>query len=167
MSKKYHVRLSESERKYLQEEQSEKATPKSIRKRCNVLLLADENAGTVATQEEISIRCGVSDVTVYNVIKDCATQGVEYCMRRRVHEVPPNPPIVTGEKEARIVALACGSAPKGHSRWTVRLLAEKIVELEIMDRVSYETVRTVLKKHSLDLTKTNNGAYQHGTAQNL
>lgn len=152
MNRKYHVRLSDEERRSIQEMMSAEETPESIQKRCNILLHVDESAGKPATQEEIAVRCGVSDVTVYHVIQDCAMYGVEYCLRRRKHEVPPNPPIVTGEKEARIVALACGPAPKGRSRWTVRLLAEKVVELGIMDAISHETVRTTLKKRSLSLT---------------
>ena len=88
MNRKYHVRLSEKERRYVQEIKNEEATPESIRKRCDVLLQADESVGKPATQEEISIRCGVCDITVYTVVKDCDTQGVEYCLRRRKHERP-------------------------------------------------------------------------------
>ena len=113
MNKKYHVRLSESERKTVQEEMGEGKTPKTIRKRCNILLQADETLGKPATQEEISKRCGVSDVTVYQTVKDYDTQGLAYVLRRREHEQPPRKRIVTGEKEARIVALACGEAPRG------------------------------------------------------
>ena len=152
MNRKYHVRLTKEDRIHLQEHQSDIGIPKSIRKRCNVLLMADENAGIPPSQEEISVRCGVSDVTVYSLIKACDIHGVSYCLRRRAHNSPPNPPIVTGEKEARIVALACGAAPEGRSRWTLRLLSEKVVELEIMKSISYETIRSILKKHNLNLT---------------
>lgn len=152
MKQKYHVRLTAKERKTAQEIMAGEKTSKTVRKRCNVLLQADESAGKPPTQEEIAIRCGVSDVTVYTVIKEYDTQGIEYCLRKRIHAMPPNPPIVTGEKEARIVALACGEAPEGRSRWTVRLLAEKVVELGIMASVSHETIRTTLKKRNLDLT---------------
>ena len=152
MNRKYHIRLSEAERMAIQKVMTTQKTPESIRKRCNVLLQMDESAGKPATQDETAVRCGVSNVTVYHVIQDCAVYGVDYCLRRRKHKVPPNPPIVTGEKEARIIALACGPAPEGRSRWTVRLLAEKVVELKIMDAVSHETIRTTLKKQSLSLT---------------
>lgn len=151
MNRKYHVKLSTGERNSIQEIMDDQATSTIRRKRCNILLHADERAGKPPTQEEISIRCGVSDVTVYKVIKEYDTQGMEYCLRRRTHATPPNPPIVTGEKEARIVALACGSAPEGRARWTVRLLAEKVIELGIMETVSHETIRTTLKKRSLSL----------------
>ena len=151
MNRKYDIQLSENERKGIQEMMTAAKTPKGIRNRCNVLLQADENAGRTATHAEIMVRCGVSDVTVYTIIKEYATQGVEYCLRRRHTVTSPNPPIVTGEKVARIVALACGAAPEGRSRWSLRLLAEKVVSLEIMDAVSHATIRTTLKKHNLSL----------------
>lgn len=151
MKRKYHINLSEEEREEILELLNGAATPRYIRNRCNVLVHADENAGMPPTQAEIALRCGVSDVTVYTVVKEYSMQGMKYCLRRRKHVTPPNPPIVTGEKEARIVTLACGSAPEGRSRWTVRLLAEKVVELGIMDAVSHETIRTTLKKHNLSL----------------
>jgi len=91
--------MNEDERKRVQTELHDAATPKSIKKRCNVLLMADESAGTPPTHEEIAVRCGVSDVTVYNLVKEYATKGLETCLRRRTHKTPPNPPIVTGEKE--------------------------------------------------------------------
>jgi len=76
---------------------------------------------------------------------------MEYALTFK-HTKANNPPIVTGDVEARIVALACGKAPDGFARWTVRLLTEKIVELNILEEVSRETVRTTLKKHDLSLT---------------
>jgi transposase len=152
MKGKYHVNLNEEERCAIQGKMNSEETAATVRKRCNILLHADESAGKPPTQEEISVRCGVSDVTVYTTIKEYDTQGMEYCLRKRIHKTPPNPPIVTGEKEARIVALACGKAPEGRSRWTVRLLAEKVIELGIMETVSHETIRNTLKKHSSSLT---------------
>lgn len=152
MNRKYHVRLSEKERAKIQEHLNSRETPQGIRKRCSVLLQADESIGKPLSYEEMSQRIGVSDVTVYNVIKEYATQGLLYSLRRRHPATPPNPPIVSGEKEARIVALACGAAPEGRTRWTVRLLAEKVVELGIMEAVSHETIRTTLKKRNLNLT---------------
>lgn len=151
MKQKYHVTLSESDRFQLLKKASDSKTTKSIRKRCNVLLQADESVGKVATQKEIAIRCGVCPDTVHILMKDFNIHGLDYCLRECIRETPSNPPIVTGEKEARIIALACGSAPDGRSRWTVRLLAEKVVELNIMETVSHETIRTTLKKHNLSL----------------
>jgi transposase len=152
VNRKYHVTLSENVRTEIQNILNETTTPKNIRKRCNVLLMADETAGKVPTQEEIAVRCGVSDVTVYKLVKEYATQGIATCLRRRTHKNPPNPPIVTGEKEARIIALACGEPPEGFARWSIRLLRDKVVELQIVDSIGRETIRTTLKKHNLSLT---------------
>ena len=152
MNKKYGVRLSEAERKQVAKILNGAETRPWYRKRANVLLMADESAGKPMTQEEIAARCGVSDVTVYHTIRDYCERGFDYTLHFQKWEKPPRPAIITGEKEARIIALACGEAPKGFSRWTVRLLTEKVVELSIMPEVSRETIRRVLKKRSLSLT---------------
>ena len=150
MNKKYTVALSKEERLLIFETADADNTPKTIRKRCNILLLADTSVGKPIVQEEMAIRCGVSDVCVYQTVKDYCIQGLSYVLRRREHENPPRKPVVTGEDEARIIALACGEPPEGFSRWTVRLLTQRIVELQIVPTIGRETVRTTLKKHSLN-----------------
>ena len=152
MDKKYVVELSESERLLIFETVDSKSTPKTVRKRCNVLLLADTSVGRPMIQDEIAARCGVSDVCVYQTVKDYCQKGLEYVLRRREHEEPPRKPIITGEDEARIIALACGEPPDGCARWSVRLLTNRIVELAIVPSIGRETVRTTLKKHNLSLT---------------
>jgi len=151
MNQKYVVTLSPSQRSEIQQVTNGKSVSKTIRKRGNILLLADDGAGKPMKQAEIALRCGVTSATVYNTIRDYCTNGVEYTLKFKRTKTT-NPPIVTGDTEARIVALACGEPPKGFSRWTVRLLTEKVVELHILERVSRETVRTTLKKHNLSLT---------------
>ena len=151
MQRKYIVELTNEERLLIFQTVDGKTTPKTIRRRCNVLLLADTAVGKPIIQEEIALRCGISDVCVYQTIKDYCLNGLEYVLRRREHKNPPRKPIVTGEDEARIIALACGEPPKGRSRWTVRLLTERIIELEIVPTIGRESVRTVLKKHNLSL----------------
>jgi len=152
MNKKYTVELSKEERKQIFAVLDATETPKTIRKRCNVLLLADASAGKPIVQEEMAIRCGVSDVCVYQTIKDYCLSGLTHVLRRREHEKPPRTPIVCGEDEARIIALACGEPPEGFSRWSIRLLTERIIELKIVPSIGRETVRTTLKKHNLSLT---------------
>jgi len=88
---------------------------------------------------------------VYQTIKDYNLKGLDYVLRRRTHANPPRKPVVGGEDEARIVALACGDSPEGYSRWTVKLLTARILELEIVPSIGRETVRQVLKKHNLSL----------------
>lgn len=152
MNKKYVVRLSEKEKKFAQEILNSKKTAVGYKKRANVLLLLDESVGKPATQAEIAQRCGVSDVTIYHTIRDFCQQGIEYALQYKKAQSPPRAAIVTGEKEARIIALACGEPPKGYSRWTVRLLTKKIIELSIVPTASRETVRRMLKKLNLSLT---------------
>lgn len=151
MNKKHTVQLTKEDRLTLFKTVDEKTTPKTIRRRCNVLLLADTSAGKPPIREEIAIRCGVSDVCVYQTVRDYCVKGIDFVLRQRKHKNPPRKPIVTGEEEARIIALACGEPPKGRSRWTVRLLTERIVELEIVPSIGRETVRLALKKHNLGL----------------
>jgi hypothetical protein len=151
MNKKYVVLLMPSERKRIRDTANDKAVSTTIRKRANILLLADEGIGKPMKQEEIAARCGVSDVTVFHTLKDYCTCGLEYTLKFK-RKKATNPPIVTGEVEARIIALACGEPPRGFRRWTVRLLTERVVELKILEHVSRETVRGTLKKHNLNLT---------------
>ena len=151
MEKKYRVVLNEMECGHVEKVMNAAKTPKTLKKRCQVLLLADEVSGKPPTYDEIANRCGISDVTVYQTAKEYCQQGIEVCLRHRKHKEPPRKPIVTGEKEARIVALACGQPPKGYARWSVRLLRDKVVELQIVDSIGRETIRTTLKKHNLSL----------------
>jgi transposase len=150
MNKKYVLSLIPSERKRIQDTANDKTVSTTIRKRANILLLADESAGKPMKQKEISLRCGVSIVTVFHTLKDSCTHGLDYALKFKRTKAT-NPPIITGETEARIIALACGEPPQGFQRWTIRLLTERIVELNILERVSRETVRILLKKHSLSL----------------
>jgi transposase len=115
-----------------------------MKKRANILFMSDIGAGKPMVQSEIATRCGVSGVTVFNTLRDYCTEGLDYTLSFKRTKAT-NPAIVTGDIEARIVALACGKSPDGSTRWTVRLLTEKIVELNILDTVSRETVRTTLK----------------------
>jgi transposase len=148
MNQKYVVMLTLVERKQVQDVANGHTVSSTIRKRANVLLLADRNAGKPMKQEEIALRCGVSDVTVFHTLRDYCRNGLEYTLKFKRTKAT-NPPIVTGDIEARIVALACGQPPEGFLRWTVRLLTERIIELKILETVSRETVRGTLKKHFL------------------
>lgn len=150
MNKKYSVKLSAADQTYIEQKMRDGKTPAGIRKRCMILIMADEHAGLIPTQEEIARRCQVSDVTVFQTIKGYCTLGIENVLCYQKRTDPPKQPIVTGEIEAHIIALACSTPPKGFSRWTIRLLAKRAVELEIIDSIGRETVRTTLKKHNLN-----------------
>jgi len=103
-------------------------------------------------QEIIANRCDVSLSTVRQVSKNYASEGLEVALNRKPRETPPIQPIVTGDIEARIIALACSAPPKGYSRWSLRLLEDKVVELGIVDSISDTTIFRVLKKRNLSLT---------------
>ena len=85
------------------------------------------------------------------VRKRFALEGLDRLLERKKRLTPPIAPIFDGEKEARLIQLACSPAPAGRTRWTLQLLADKLVELKIVDRVSDDTVRLVLKKTNLSL----------------
>ena len=108
--------------------------------------MLDSSVGTPDSQANIAVRCGVSSVTVYETAKSFCLNGLVETLTFKKREKPSNPTIVTGEREARLVAFVCGSPPEGFSRWTVRMIADKAVELDIFPHISRETVRTVLKK---------------------
>ena len=145
MNKKRRVRLSEAERKQVQEIKNDKRASKTIRNRSEILLLADESVGRPVTHEDIALRIGVKVRTVSNTVKDFCNIGLDEALKFHKPLNPPRPAIVTVEMEARIVATACGEPPKGYARWSIRLLTERLLELEILTEGSRETVRRTLK----------------------
>ena len=150
--KKYRVRLSEQERKALEKivKTGKHAAQKIVR--AKVLLHLDENHGPVGNQERIARRCEVSTALIYKVSKQYVEEGLEVALERKKRETPPIQPIVTGEVEARIIALSCSEPPVGYSRWTLRLLEKKTVELGIVPAISDNTIGRLLKKLHLSLT---------------
>jgi len=132
-----------------------KAGVQSVRlaNRARIILALDTSNGKKAErQEDIAEHVGVSRQAVNDVRNDfLPLQDVSLFLQQKKLETPPVPPKMTGELEARIIALACGKAPKGYARWTLRLLAEKCVELRYSDSMSHTTISTLLKKRSLSL----------------
>jgi transposase len=120
--------------------------------RANVLLHLDENPQAVGSQDRIAEQCKVSTALIYKVSKQYVEEGLEAALERKKRETPPIQPIATGEVEARIIALACGEPPEGRARWTLRLLEEKVVELQIVESISDNTIGRLLKKRHLGLT---------------
>jgi transposase len=153
MEKKYIVTLTEEERKYLLN--LIKAGKNGAQKLCRarILLKADINGEErVWKDKEISEALLVNASTVENVRQRFVEEGLEIALNGRNKENHRMPKI-DGEKEAHLIALACSEAPEGKARWTVRLLADRMVELNIIDSVCHETVRKTLKKTNLNLTK--------------
>ena len=121
--------------------------------RAKIILALDISGGrTAERQEAIAEHFEVSRQTVINARRDfLAAKSVPLFLQRKQRETPPVEAKVTGEMEARIIALACGEAPKGYSRWTPRLLADKCVELRYSSTMSHMTISRLLKKRSLSL----------------
>ena len=147
MAKHYIVRLSDEERMQLTGLLGKKVLAAQKRKRAEVLLKADASTGGPAwVDSRIAEAFAVSVVTVENLRKRYVLEGLEATMERKKQCRPSRQPVLDGPKEARLVALCCGTVPAGHGRWTLRLLADKLVELQIVASVSHETVRQTLKK---------------------
>jgi transposase len=145
--KVFKVQLSDQERKMLKDLTSKGSHPARQIIRAQVLLALDEGAGKPAPKaEEIASRCHCGTGLVYTISKQYAQKGIERVLKRKQRETPPVPKIATGEIEAKIIALSCSEPPEGRSRWTLRLLEEKVVELGIVPRISDTTIRTLLKK---------------------
>jgi transposase len=151
MSKKYIVRLTEEERKGLEDLVSKgKAAAYKI-KHAHILLKANVD-GPNWEDKRIAEAFSVHVGTVGNVRQRLVEEGMEAALGRKKRAHPPCEQILDGKGEARLIALTRGKPPEGHCRWTLRLLADKMVELKIADSVSYETVRRTLKKTNSSLT---------------
>ena len=143
--KRYRVRLSAEERAELSGIVNGKAAAHR-RKHAHILLLADEDReGGGRTDADIASVLGVGASTVERVRKRCVEEGLEAAVERR-KQVNRKPRKLDGAGEAKLVALACSAPPEGHARWTLRLLGDKLVELEVVDSIHKETVRKALKK---------------------
>ncbi len=145
MYKKYIVRLSDEERQVCQEVVKKlKGSSQKVR-RAQILLQADAdgpNWPDVRIAE--AFHCRVQ--TIENLRKRLVTKGFETALNGKTRESPPTPPLLDGEKEAKLIALRLGKPPAGYGRWTLRLLADELVALEVVESISHETVRQTLKK---------------------
>lgn len=145
MQKVYVVRLTDQERDELQTVIKKlKGTGQKVR-RAQILLKADAD-GPNWTDGRIAESFSCRTRTVEMIRQRLVERGFEETLHRLERTQPPVEKLLTGEQEARIIATRLGPPPKGYNNWTLRLLARKVVELEIVDSVSYETVRRTLKK---------------------
>lgn len=146
MPKKHHIRLEQEERALL-EGITRKGRASAQRQRAaRILLLADANAQDGAlSDQEIARAVGTTVRTVERIRQRCVEAGLDAVLERAVTTRQYRRKL-DGKGEAHLVALSCGPAPEGRTRWTLRLLAERLVELEIVEEISHETVRETLKK---------------------
>jgi hypothetical protein len=144
-TKKYVVRLTDAERVILQGVVDKlKGTSQKVL-RAQVLLKSDAD-GPDWTDAKIAQAFGCRTQTVENIRERLVRQGFEPTLNGQPREKPPRQKLLDGEQEAKLIATRLGSPPPGFSNWTLRLLAEQVVVLEIVDSISYETVRRTLKK---------------------
>jgi hypothetical protein len=145
MEKKYIVRLTEEERETCREVIKKlKGTSEKVR-RAQILLKADAD-GPAWTDRKIAEAFSCRTKTVENIRQRFVEQGFEQTLERKRLQTAPVNKLLCGEQEAKIIATRLGSPPQGYANWTLRLLARKVVELEIVDSISHETVRQTLKK---------------------
>lgn len=144
MPKKYIVRLSEQERATLVEVIAKYKGSSQKARRAQILLKADAD-GPTWTDARIAEAFGCRTQTVENVRERFVVEGFDVTLHGKPRDVPP-PKLLDGEQEAKVIAMRLGTPPAGFSNWTLRLLAEQVVALEIVESISYETVRRTLKK---------------------
>lgn len=144
-TEKYIVRLSNEERQKLETIVKKlKGTSQKV-KRAIILLKADAD-GPNWTNEQIHELTGGSVRAITNVRKQLVLEGFDVVLDRKQRRLSPVPKKLDGLQEAKIIATRCGSPPEGFAKWSLRLLAEQVVVLEVVDFISHETVRKTLKK---------------------
>ena len=157
--KKYVVRLSGEEREQLETLIRKGKSPAQRLLKARILLKADiSEAGEGWSDSQIIRAVETSASMVYRVRKQLVEEGFEAVLSRKQRATPAVARIFDGEREAKLIALACSKPPKGRVRWTLRLLEKKVVELNIVDRASDSTIGRTLKKTFSSLTAGSNGS---------
>jgi hypothetical protein len=168
MPEKYVVQLSQEEREQLVILLKTGKCAAKKRLHAGVLLKADEGEhGPSWPDESIAEALEIHSNTVKSVRKRLVEEGLESALNRKPQVRPSHFPKLDGEKEAKLIALACSAPPEGRVRWTLRLLADKLVEMEVVDTISYETVRGTLKKTNSSRTSRSVGSLLPRRAENL
>ena len=147
MNKRFIVRLSLEERAQLESLVAKGKAAARRLTRARILLKADcSSLGPAWSDQQICDALDLGAITVHRVRRSFVESGLDGVLIRR--PAPSRPRMLDGEQEAHLIALACGSPPAGRCRWTLRLLADKLVELGHVGKVSHETIRRTLKKTS-------------------
>ena len=150
-AKVYRVRLTKKQRKELKKMTHQGLISARKHNRAQVLLLSDEaRVGGAKPDQEIAEVVGISEATVARVRRRFVQAGLAAALAEKAR--PGRPKQLSGLDKAAVVALACSDPPAGYARWSLRLLADKLVELELVDNISHTSVQDVLKKTNLSLT---------------
>ena len=168
MSPRYRVTLTKEEREDL-EAMTRRGKAHARRFiHARALLLCDAGVdGPAWNVADVATALGVTSRAIEHFKKRFVEEGLEAALERKPREKPPREVTFDGAFEARLITLACSDAPDGHRRWTVRLLADKVVELNIASSVSHMTVQRVLKKTNLSLISASTGKSPRKGAQLL
>jgi transposase len=147
MRKKYHVQLSTNERQHLETIIRSGNAPARTQTHARILLKADAaDGGPAWTDDAIASACDVSRPTIERVRRAFATAGLQAALHRRRPQRPSRPRKLDGAQEAHLIALTCSPPPEGQERWTLALLADRLVELDVVDSIARDTIRLTLKK---------------------
>lgn len=146
MKRKNLVRLKQKEKELLKQLVSKGKERARKLTRCRILLLADEGMKDTRIIEALKV--------ARNTVRQVRSRYIQKGLEASLNEQPRSgaPKKFSGRQKAKITAIACSEPPEGRSRWTLRLIADKIVELEITDSISYKTVERILKKTNLSRT---------------
>ena len=158
MAKRYRVTLTQDEREELERFSTtgKRAARKVLHARTFLLVDCGEHGSKWPTKR-VSEALGISPRSIENLKKRFVEDGLLKALERKKRQTPPREIQFDGKFEAHLLALACSDPPEGRERWTIRLLADKLVELEIVPTVSPMTVCNTLKKMNLSLTSPNTG----------
>jgi hypothetical protein len=168
MAPRYKVTLTKEERKELEALATKgKRAARTVLYARALLLLDAGEYGPKWFVEKVAEAVGMTARSLEHLKKRFVEEGFAVAIERKERLTPPREIQFGGEFEAHLIALACSEAPEGRSRWTVRLLAEKMVELQIVPSVSPMTVCNTLKKINLSFTKANTGRYRPTKTQIL
>ncbi len=160
MAPRYRVTLTPQERKELVALMRNGKTPAKKFIHARALLLCDASPdGPAWKVVDVSEAFGITSRTIEHLKKRFVEEGFEAALVRKSRVRPPREVVFDGAFEARLIALVCSEAPPGYRRWTVRLLADKVVELDLAPSVSHMTVQRVLKKMNVNLTSKNTGKF--------
>jgi transposase len=155
MKKRYVVKLSSEERKQLEGLINRGREAAYRRRHAQVLLLVDEGEqGPALIDKDAAERTGFTRRSVEQIRERCVTEGLSSALERKKRSRHRTRKL-DGEGEARLVSIACSEAPEGYARWTLHRLADRLVELNVVDSISHECVRQVLKKHHQTLAEAN------------
>lgn len=166
MSPRYRVTLTEKERTELETLTRRGKTHARRVIHARALLLCDAGPNGPAWKvSDVAEALGITSRTVEHLKKRFVEDGLDVALERKTREKPPREVVFDGAFEARLLALACSEAPTGYQRWTVRLLADKVVELDIAPSVSHMTIQRALKKMNLNLTSASTGKFHRRKAR--